>query len=61
VLDFLSRDSVDSMPGWLPAHERQLRNVRRHELVVLEGGHYLHWTQSAAIAKKITEFLAQGE
>lgn len=61
VLDFLSQDSIDSMPGWLPAHERQLRNVTRHEIVVLEGGHYLHWTQSAAMAKKITEFLAQGE
>jgi pimeloyl-ACP methyl ester carboxylesterase len=57
VLDFLSRDTMNQQPDWYGAHERQLANVRRHELVVLEGEHYLHWTQAKAMATKITEFL----
>ncbi len=59
VLTFLSRDSVASMPQWYDRHERQLRNVKRHEIVVLDGGHYLHWTQSRAMAKAIGEFLGR--
>ena len=57
VLEFLSKETMDQQADWLGAHERQLANVKRNELVVLEGGHYLHWTQSKAIAQKITEFL----
>ncbi|BCW71607.1 alpha/beta hydrolase [Arthrobacter sp. NicSoilB8] len=60
VLDFLSRDTMKEQPDWFGAHERQLANVKRHELVVLEGDHYLHWTQSKAMATKIREFLGPG-
>jgi hypothetical protein len=59
VLDFLSRDTMQEQPDWYAAHERQLANVTHHELVVLEGDHYLHWTQSKAMAKTITEFLGR--
>lgn len=57
VLDFLAQDSIDSDAGWVDAHERQLHNVRNHKIVVLKGGHYLHWTQSAVMAEEITDFL----
>jgi len=57
VLDILSTESVATLPRWVQSHEDQLRNVRRHEVVVLDGGHYLHWTQSEAMADKITAFL----
>jgi pimeloyl-ACP methyl ester carboxylesterase len=57
VLDFLSSDSVATIPNWVRMHEDQLRNVQHHEIVVLDGGHYLHWTQSKAMADKITAFL----
>jgi hypothetical protein len=59
VLDFLSQETMNQQPEWFGAHERQLANVKRHELVVLEGQHYLHWTQSKTMAKKIREFLSQ--
>lgn len=59
VLDFLSRDTIQQQPDWYAAHERQLANVTHHELVALEGDHYLHWTQSKAMAKTITEFLGR--
>lgn len=57
VLEFLSRETIDQQPEWLGSHERQLQNVARHELVILDGNHYLHWTQSKAMATKIAEFL----
>jgi pimeloyl-ACP methyl ester carboxylesterase len=57
VLDILSTESVATLPRWVESHEDQLRNVRHHEVVVLDGGHYLHWTQSEAMAEKITAFL----
>ena len=57
VLDFLSTDSVATIPDWVAPHEDQLSNVRHHEVVVLDGDHYLHWTQSKAMADQITAFL----
>jgi hypothetical protein len=57
VLEFLSTDSIASIPNWQASHRDQLSNVRHHEVVVLDGGHYLHWTQSKAMADKITAFL----
>ena len=60
VLEFLSQETMNQQPEWLPAHERQLLNVKRHELVILNGPHYLHWTQSKAMAEKINDFLKAG-
>ncbi|WP_113718388.1 alpha/beta fold hydrolase [Arthrobacter dokdonensis] len=60
VLDFLSQDSMDQNSDWLGAHQRQLATVKHHELVVLKGGHYLHWTQSNVMAHKIRAFLGHG-
>jgi pimeloyl-ACP methyl ester carboxylesterase len=57
VLEFLSSDSAATLPDWVGQHEDQLRNVRRHEVAVLDGGHYLHWTQSKAMAERIIAFL----
>jgi pimeloyl-ACP methyl ester carboxylesterase len=57
VLDFLASEKVATDPNWVQQHEDQLRNVQHHEVVVLDGGHYLHWTQSKAMADKITAFL----
>lgn len=59
VLNFLSQDTMNQQPGWYGAHERQLSNVSRHELVVLTGGHYLQATHSKAMAAKIREFLGR--
>ena len=59
VLHFLASDNVALTPDWLDSHKDQLQNVRRHEIVELEGQHYLHWTQSKAMADKITLFLQE--
>jgi pimeloyl-ACP methyl ester carboxylesterase len=55
VLSFIKKEG--SQDGWKELHERQLRGVEHGELVELDGGHYLHWTQSKALARSITEFL----
>lgn len=57
VLAFLSQQLVDSSTRWLPAHEQQLDSVDRSELVVLDGGHYLHWTHSREMAETLERFL----
>ncbi|WP_104167739.1 alpha/beta fold hydrolase [Arthrobacter sp. SX1312] len=57
VLHFLASDNVATNPNWLESHKNQLKNVRHHEIVELNGPHNLHWTQSAAMAQKITQFL----
>ncbi|MCW2131927.1 alpha/beta fold hydrolase [Arthrobacter sp. VKM Ac-2550] len=57
VLNLLASDSIATIPNWLEAHENQLKNVSHHEIVEVEGPHNLQWTQSKAMAKKITEFL----
>jgi hypothetical protein len=46
------------MPEWLPNHEAELKGVTTHELHVLEGTHYLHRTQSPALARLISGFVA---
>jgi pimeloyl-ACP methyl ester carboxylesterase len=57
VLMLLAQDTVDESPDWLASHEEQLQGVDDHELAVLDGPHYLHWTRSPEIATRITAFL----
>lgn len=59
VLMLVAQDTVDRTAGWLPSHEEQLRGVDDHELIVLDGGHYLHWTRSPEIAAATTDFLVE--
>ncbi|MFI7744748.1 alpha/beta fold hydrolase [Kocuria rhizosphaericola] len=57
VLMLLAQDTVGESSDWLASHEEQLQGVNNHELVVLDGPHYLHWTRSPEIATRITAFL----
>ncbi len=57
VLAFVSQQLIDANPQWLPAHEKQLESVDRSEVVVLDGGHYQHWTHSREIGDAIKSFL----
>lgn len=58
VLEFLSTDSVATIPGWLEHHQAELSAVTTHDLEIVEGAHYLHWTQAPLLAQKITQFVA---
>lgn len=57
VLEMLSSESVDTIPAWMSEHEAELQAVTTHQLEVLEGSHYLHWTQAPAMARIITDFV----
>jgi len=58
ILEMLSSESVETMPDWLSNHEAELEGVSSHRLEVLEGSHYLHWTQSPAMAQMMSEFIS---
>ena len=57
VLEMLSTESVDSIPGWLANHEAELARVNAHQLDVIGGAHYLHWTQAPLLGRTIAQFI----
>ena len=58
VLAFVADDGSPEAATKAAALENLLKNVKRHEIVPLAGGHYLHWTQSKTMAETIRNFLA---
>lgn len=57
VLEFLSSESVASMPTWMEKHQRELADVSTHQLQVVNGAHYLHWSQAPLLGRAITDFV----
>lgn len=57
VLAVLAQDTIDQRSEWRPLHEDQLRAVRDHEIVVLDGPHFLHLNQAPELAATTTAFL----
>jgi pimeloyl-ACP methyl ester carboxylesterase len=60
VLAFIADESPDSTATKVSAAQNLLDNVSRHQVVTVEGGHYLHHTQSARMAGEIRAFLGNG-
>ena len=58
VLAFVAADGSPEAAAKAAALGNLLKNVKRHEIVPLAGGHYLHWTQSKTMAEEIRNFLA---
>lgn len=58
VLAFIADEKNDRTAAKTAAAEDLLQNVKRHEVLTLEGHHYLHWTQSARMAAEVRQFLA---
>ena len=58
VLVFVADEGSDRTAGKVAAAENLLRNVARHRVLTVQGGHYLHWTQAPLMAGTIREFLA---
>jgi pimeloyl-ACP methyl ester carboxylesterase len=55
VLSFIKMKG--SQARWKELHQAQPANLARGELIELDGGHYLHWTQSEALAEHLSDFL----
>jgi len=58
LLEFVVADGPE-VTGWADLHEEQVASVDRGELVLIDGGHYLHHTASAEIAAGMREFLSR--
>ncbi|MBD8497290.1 alpha/beta hydrolase [Paenibacillus arenosi] len=43
--------------GWIPLHEEQVKDSVHGKLIKLDGGHYLHHTQSKEIGKQFRSFM----
>jgi pimeloyl-ACP methyl ester carboxylesterase len=61
VLAFVADEKTEHSAEKEAAAENLLKNVQRHEIVTLEGNHYLHWTQSQRMAETIRTFLGGGD
>ncbi|MGV8881249.1 MAG: alpha/beta fold hydrolase [Rhodoglobus sp.] len=57
VLLFVLDDPAD--PGWVQLHAEQVAALSNAEMVLLTGEHYLHRTESKAIAETFTEFVRE--
>jgi pimeloyl-ACP methyl ester carboxylesterase len=58
VLEVLSSESIATIPEWRSSHEAELAGVTTHRLEVLDGSHYLHWTQASALGRIMADFIA---
>jgi pimeloyl-ACP methyl ester carboxylesterase len=59
VLAFVADEGTSRTAEKTSAMQNLLQNVARHQVITLEGNHYLHWTQSQRMAQEIAAFLAQ--
>ncbi len=48
----------DGREDWVPEHKNQMKPLTNGKMIELEGQHYLHHTQSEAIAKETKQFFA---
>jgi pimeloyl-ACP methyl ester carboxylesterase len=59
VLLFVQEHNT-GVEGWMALHEEQAASVDRSELIPMDADHYLHHTESAAIAADTERFLNAG-
>ena len=58
VLAFIADEKDGRAATKAAAAGNLLKNVTRHQVLTLEGGHYLHWTQSKRMAAEIRQFVS---
>lgn len=56
VIFFLVQNDPD-IKNWTTQHEEQIKNSVHGKVVLLDGTHYLHYTQSKAIADDLRSFM----
>lgn len=61
VLAFVADEKDGRAAAKTAAAEELLKNVTRHQVLPLEGGHYLHWTQAGRMAEEIRRFIAPAD
>ncbi len=56
VIFFLVKDDPD-IKNWTAQHEEQIKNSLHGKIVLLDGTHYLHYTQSKVMADDLKSFI----
>ncbi|ODP28176.1 alpha/beta hydrolase [Paenibacillus sp. PK4536] len=56
VIFFLVKDDPD-IKNWTTQHEEQIKNSLHGKIILLEGTHYLHYTQSKVMADDLKSFI----
>lgn len=56
VIFFLVKDDPD-IKNWTAQHEEQIKNSLHGKIILLEGTHYLHYTQSKVMADDLKSFM----
>ena len=57
VLTMISSENVENIPAWKSGHENQLDfSSGNHQLYVVEGGHYIWYTNLTQIVQHINEW-----
>ena len=57
VLTLISSENVQAMPAWKTAHQDQLDfNSGKHELHIIEGNHYIWYTNINGVVQSILEW-----
>ena len=58
VLTLISSENVQAMPAWKTAHQDQLDfNSGNHELHIIEGNHYIWYTNINGVVRSILEWV----
>jgi len=59
VLMMLSADNVSNLPAWEPGHRNQINpESGNHKLVILEGSHYIWYTNLSGVVEQISQWQA---
>lgn len=57
VLQFISGDNCNLLESWERLHREVITEVDRSEVLILEGGHYLHFERKKEIAEKVRDWV----
>ncbi|MFW7431342.1 alpha/beta fold hydrolase [Vagococcus carniphilus] len=57
LLLFIDHGNAETVPTWRDLHLKQVKNANKGASFELEGGHYLHRTQSKKIVSEMKQFL----
>lgn len=57
VLQFVSGDNCELLESWESLHRNVIKETDKSEVVLLDGGHYLHFERKQEIIEKIDEWM----
>ncbi|MDK8183886.1 alpha/beta hydrolase [Paenibacillus sp. UMB4589-SE434] len=58
VIFFLQANDTETK-GWIPLHEKQIKDSVHGKVMTFEGGHYLHHTRSKEIVQNFRKFMKE--